>query len=344
MSGANGSLVYAAAPLVRPRVTIVAVVTQQASTGVRNGVPLFVLTTTVTLLIAVTVAVLLARRLARPVDAAAAAARRIADGELSTRLVEPAAHDRDELAGLTRSINAMADGLERSRTLEQQFLLSISHDLRTPLTSIHGYAAAIDDGTATDQRAAARIILSESQRLERLVADLLDLAHLDGRSLAMQLVEHALRADVEAAVSAVGVVARAHGIELVVGAGRPVDVVADPARVRQLLANLLENGLKFARTRIEVQAVIEDGAAVLRVDDDGPGIAPDDRPHVFERLYVASHRPVRAETGSGLGLAIVRQLAEAMGGTVAAGESPSGGARMEVRLPAPHHTSLTSPR
>lgn len=342
VSGANGSLVWAAAPQVRPRTTIVAVVTQESTTRAREALPFFIVASAFTLAIGALIAVLLGRRLARPVDAAAGAARRIAAGELSTRLPEPAAHERDELAGLTRSINSMAAGLERSKTLEQQFLLSVSHDLRTPLTSIHGYAEAIDDGTATDAPAAARVILAESARLERLVADLLDLAHLDGRSLAMHPIPHDLRADALAAVEAASAPAARDGIEIVLAPGPDVAVHADPARVHQLLANLLDNGRKFARSRIEVHVSADADVGVVRVDDDGPGIAPDDRPHVFDRLYVTRQRPVRAEIGSGLGLAIVRQLAEAMGGTVGADAAPIGGARMEVRLPVPH-TSLTSP-
>ena len=115
--------------------------------------------------------------------------------------------------------------------------------------------------------------------------------------------------------------------------GSPVIAHADPARVLQLLGNLLDNACKFARSRVDVHVTDELGMAVLRVDDDGPGIAPDDRPHVFERLYVSGRRPERAEVGSGLGLAIVRQLAEAMDGSVAVNAAPSGGARIEVRLP-----------
>ncbi len=333
VSGANGSLVYAAAPDVRPRLTIIAIVTQQATTGAGEALPFFLVASAITLVIGAAVAVVLGRRLARPVDAAAGAARKIADGQLSTRLPAPPDEQRDELAGLTRSINAMASGLERSRALEQQFLLSVSHDLRTPLTSIHGYALAISDGTAPDAGAAAEIILAESRRLERLVADLLDLAHLDGRSLSLRPVDHDLRIDAQEAVRAASPASERAGVAVRFAPGSPVIAHADPARVLQLLGNLLDNACKFARSRVDVHVTDELGMAVLRVDDDGPGIAPDDRPHVFERLYVSGRRPERAEVGSGLGLAIVRQLAEAMDGSVAVNAAPSGGARIEVRLP-----------
>jgi two-component system sensor histidine kinase BaeS len=311
----------------------VVVVTQEATSGSREALPYFLIASLVTLVIGALVAVVLGRRLSRPVTAAADASRRIAAGELSTRLPAPADREHDELADLTRSINTMAAGLERSRVLEQQFLLSVSHDLRTPLTSIRGYATAICDGTAPDNRAAAEVILDGSRRLERLVADLLDLAHLDGRSLALELVDHDVRGDADVAVRAVAATAAGAGVTVRLTPGDPVVVRADPSRVRQLLANLLDNARKYARSSIDVRVRTVDGMAVVEVDDDGPGIAPEDRPHVFERLYVTALRPARAEVGSGLGLAIVRQLAEAMGGSVAVGVAPTGGARLEVRLP-----------
>ena len=219
--------------------------------------------------------------------------------------------------------------------MEQQFLLSVSHDLRTPLTSIHGYALAIADGTAPDADAAAEVILAESRRLERLVADLLDLAHLDGRSLSLHPVDHDLHAVAEEAVRSAAAASERAGVTVTVtvAPGSPLVVHADPGRVHQLLGNLLDNARRFARSRVDVHVASEQGAAVVHVDDDGPGIAPDDRPHVFERLYVSGRQPVRAEAGSGLGLAIVRQLAEAMGGSVAVDAAPLGGARLEVRLP-----------
>ncbi|MGE3328727.1 MAG: sensor histidine kinase, partial [Acidimicrobiia bacterium] len=114
-----------------------------------------------------------------------------------------------------------------------------------------------------------------------------------------------------------------------------ISIDGDPHRLGQVVANLVENARKFARTTVWVSARIEDGSAVVCIDDDGPGIAPADLPHVFERLYVSKHQPVRGESSSGLGLAIVAELVEAHGGTVVAQVAPTGGARMMVRLPLP---------
>ena len=249
VSGTNGSLVYAAAPQQRPRSTVVAVVTREATSTVGDALPWFVLASVVTLALGTVVAVLVGRRLARPVDAAADAAHRIAAGDLAVRLPQPADQDGDELAGLARSINIMASALERSKEVERQFLLSISHDLRTPLTSIRGYAGAIADGTASDTAAAAEVIVAESARLERLVSDLLDLARLDSHTFSLHPVEHDLRITLVDSVRAAGPYAERQGIAVTVDDGGAVPVMADEARVRQLLGNVLENAVKYAGAR-----------------------------------------------------------------------------------------------
>ena len=110
-------------------------------------------------------------------------------------------------------------------------------------------------------------------------------------------------------------------------------VNGDADRLAQIAANLVQNALKFAQRTIRVSVDSSGGWARLAVSDDGPGIAPDDLPHVFERLYVSRHRPRRQEVGSGLGLAIVRELVTAMGGTVQASGADSGGACLSVLLP-----------
>jgi two-component system sensor histidine kinase BaeS len=228
----------------------------------------------------------------------------------------------------------MAGALERSKGLEQQFLLSVSHDLRTPLTSIRGYAEAIADGTTRDPTAAGEVILTESRRLERLVRDLLDLARLESRQFTLDQRPVDLVDVAAATVDGFRPDAETNHLALTVsGATEAILVQADPDRLAQVVANLVDNALKFARTAVVVGASLSGTDAVLVVDDDGPGIATEDLPHVFERLYVSRHEPVRRETGSGLGLAIVRELVEAMGGSVAAQRAPSGGARMIVRLP-----------
>jgi two-component system sensor histidine kinase BaeS len=261
------------------------------------------------------------------------AARRIAGGELATRLPDPPAGATDELSDLVRSVNAMAAELQRSRDLEQQFLLSISHDLRTPLTSIRGYAEAISDNTTTDPAWAAGVIGAEAQRLDRLVQDLLDLARLRARSFSLHPAPVDLGEVVRVAAEAFRPDADEAGVQLLVTTPAGITIHADGERVAQVVANLVQNALKFARAQVSVGVSSAGGTGVVAVDDDGPGIPADDLPHVFERLYVAGHQPVRRESGSGLGLAIVSELVDAMGGQVGAQSSPIGGARLAARFP-----------
>ena len=333
VSGSKGKLVFAAAPSVLPTGRLIVVVLyRQVSSPLPAAWRTFFLAALATLALGVGAAIILGRRLSRPIRQASAATMSIARGELSTRLPQPGADEHDELADLARSVNVMATELERARVLEQQFLLSVSHDLRTPLTSIRGYAEAISDGAADPQHSAA-IIRSEARRLERLVADLLDLAKLRAKGFSL----HAERVD----LVGLGIVA-GQGFEpdaaerrltiRHVGAGQ-LPVMADHDRLAQVAANLLENALKYARSEVTITTAQDGPWAVLAVDDDGPGIDEADLAHVFDRLYVARSQPVRQESSSGLGLAIVKELVEAMGGSVMAARSPTGGARFAVRLP-----------
>jgi signal transduction histidine kinase len=259
----------------------------------------------------------------------------------------------------------MAQSLEDGRVRERQLLLAVSHDLRTPLTSIRGFAEAIKDGAIADSGQAADVIIAESRRLERLVGDLLDLTKLEAHQMSIALrptdaaevvsttaegfAPTAARSGVEIALWVPGH-AGEDGLVAMPDAGQPLPPVsADPDRLAQLLANLLENAITFARTTVTVAVRDFPGsdACAITVDDDGPGIASSDLDHVFERFYRGDRGPNRP-MGSGLGLAIVAELATAMGGTVRA-ESPLtryGGSRFVVTLrhwPAPASDPTPAP-
>jgi two-component system sensor histidine kinase BaeS len=237
----------------------------------------------------------------------------------------------------------MAAQLEDSRGGQRNFLLSISHDLRTPLTSIRGYAEALADGTLDDadpegRKRAATVITSEARRLERLVGDLLDLSRLDSRQFSLNPRECDAAEVVREAAFGFEPQARELGLELGVLPADPAPARLDPDRLGQIVANLVENALKYATAVVEVSTELHDGdlhggELVVIVTDDGPGIPADDVANVFTRLYTARATAGRA-VGTGLGLAIVQELAAAMGGRAAADVPPSGGARVTVSLPA----------
>jgi len=224
--------------------------------------------------------------------------------------------------------------------------MSISHDLRTPLTSIRRYAEAVAEGAADaeeSRRRAALIIEAEARRLERLVADLLELARLDTREFSLHLGPVDVAEVARHATLALEPAAREAGLQLVVSGERgPIMALADAERLAQVVANLVENALKYAAHTVEVTARAAvfpggppgppGGGAEIAVADDGPGIDPGDLPRVFERLYTSRRHPGR-KVGTGLGLAIVRELVTAMGGRVDVGVTPEGGTRFVVALP-----------
>jgi two-component system sensor histidine kinase BaeS len=339
VSGRNGNTVYLAIParsIGRQRLVVIA--TDQVETKVLSrATPLLLLAGGAVLLLAVGVATGLARRLTRPIRELERAAGQLAAGDLSGRADLPPGTDAD-LASLGVTLNTMAAELEDSRGSHRAFLLSISHDLRTPLTTIRGYAEALADGTLDDgdpdgRSRAAAVITGEARRLERLVGDLLDLSRLDSRQFSL----HAQDCDafdvVRDAASAFTPQAVELGLDLRVLPGDPVRAHLDRDRLGQIVANLVENALKYATSTIEVSTVVHDRELTISVTDDGPGIPEGDADNVFTRLYTARGTPGRS-VGTGLGLAIVQELAVAMGGHARADNPAPGGARIAVRLPA----------
>ncbi len=344
VTGSTGATVFAAVPA-QPSARLSAALPAGSSVAIlltRNVGSLgpswlyVLLLSGVTLVVAAAAGSWLARRITAPLVAAGAVTGRIARGELSARVpIRP--DDYPEVALLGASINAMAEGLGGARDRERQLLLSVSHDLRTPLTSIQGYAEAIADGVASDTPAAATVIVNEAKRLERLVADLLDLARLGADRLSLHVGPTDAGEVVGTAAGAFQGRATEAGLRLEVPPPPPgVVVAADPDRLAQVVANLVENGLSFARGAVTVRVVPRPAGAVaasVLVEDDGPGIAAADLQRIFDRFYQAD-RGASARGGLGLGLAIVAELVRAMGGRVWAESpiGPLGGTRMVVEL------------
>jgi two-component system sensor histidine kinase BaeS len=350
VSGRSGNLVFAAAPIdLSPRErlklrvygTLAIVLTRQVG-DLGPSWSYFLLAGGGALLIAALVAAQLSRRMARPLVEAEQVTGRIAAGDLNGR-VPVRDSDYPEFVSMAHSINDMAQSLQESRGRERDLLLSVSHDLRTPLTSIRGFAEAIIDGAVEDTAQAASVITAEARRLERLVGDLLDLTKLEASQLSISLRPTDAGEVVHTTVEGFRPMAAKNGVDLATfvpqGDGvapGPVRVSADPDRLAQLVANLVENAISFARGSVTVAVHPPppgDTRVNLTVDDDGPGIEAGDLTRVFQRFYRGDHTP-RRQIGSGLGLAIVSELATAMGGSVRA-ESPApngSGSRFIVTL------------
>ncbi|MGC4865982.1 sensor histidine kinase [Micromonospora sp. DT53] len=291
---------------------------------------------------------LLARRLARPIRVAATAAARLRAGDRAVRVpVEPP----DEVADLAEALNGLAAALATSEGRQREFLLSVSHELRTPLTAIRGYAEALADGVlgADDTVDTGRTVLAEAQHLDRLIGDLLALARLEAADFPLDPVPvdlTQLAVDAEPTWSgrcaAVGVSFR------VETPGQPVPAYTDPGRIRQVLDGLLENALRVVPPGSPVVLAVRPAGAdpahggVLEVRDGGPGFTDDDLAVAFERGALHErYRGVR-KVGSGLGLALAAGLVRRLGGEIAAGHAPEGGAAFTVRLPGDPYLTRTS--
>jgi two-component system sensor histidine kinase MprB len=236
--------------------------------------------------------------------------------------------DDGELGRLAASFNTMLAALERSQLAQRQLVSDASHELRTPLTSIRANldALAMGDRLSDTERAGA-IASARAQLAELtvLVGDLVDLSKTDVDAVEIE----AVRLDLAAAeaIERMRVHARDCSFEL---HARPCLVAAAPARLDRAIANLLDNAVKWGPRGGPVEVFVRDGR--LDVRDHGPGIDPEDLPHVFDRFYRS--RGARGLPGSGLGLAIVRQVAERHGGGVRAANDSGGGARLTLELPA----------
>jgi len=271
---------------------------------------------------------IVARSIARPIRRVADATRALAADERHEPLP---IGGTTELASLAQAFNAMSEQLARSREAERDFLLSVSHELKTPLTAIRGYSEGLAEG-AFEPEEAARTIALEAGRLERLVRDLLDLARMNRSEFAVRCEPVDLAEVAREAVRRHEAAARQFEVSLV-ARGEETWVEADVDRVLQVASNLVENALRETPAGGSVTVGV-DPAGKLLVSDTGPGIAPTDVPHAFERFYLYDKAGKDRPVGSGLGLAIVRQLARAMGGDVRVASGP-GGTTFEVTLRLP---------
>jgi two-component system OmpR family sensor kinase len=279
--------------------------------------------------LAAAVAALLARGIARPVVRVARASSRVAAGSSPQPL--PIAGAR-ELRELAESFNTMADQLTRAREAERSFLLSVSHELKTPLTAIRGYAEGLEEGVLTPKHA-VRVIRTEAARLERLIADLLHLARLNRQRFDIHPTTVDLAEIARESAARHAARARELGVQLDLEEGATTRAEADPDRLLQALSNLVENALRSTPRggRVTLSAT----AGKLTVTDTGPGIAREEIPRAFERFFLYRRYNGDRSVGTGLGLAIVRELAQAMDGDVEVSSPPGAGAAFTIQLPLP---------
>jgi signal transduction histidine kinase len=298
--------------------------------GIQRG---FAIGGTITLAAALLVGFLLAAGFARPLQRMAMIAARVDAGDLSPRISSRGPHD--EMRILADAFDHMLDRLEEAFARQRAFISDASHELRTPLTAIRGQLEVLarnERPDAAEVRRVQRLVEAEVDRMTRLTEDLLLLAHteesrfIEREAVDLEpLLEDLLASAEPTADRRFSLAAHAPGI-----------VNADADRIAQALRNLLRNAIEHTQPggRIELGARELTGERVaIWVDDDGPGIPPEQRDRVFDRFHRADPSRARAAGGTGLGLAIVRAIASAHGGRAWAQESPLGGARVVIELP-----------
>nr|WP_091673258.1 ATP-binding protein [Micromonospora auratinigra] len=289
--------------------------------------------------IALVIAQVLAHGMTSPLREMTAAAGAMARGDWSRRV---RATSRDEVGELAQAFNRMAADLAAADQRRRELIANVSHELRTPITALQGVLENLVDGVATPEPAALRAALAQTERLGRLVADLLDLSRMDAGVVPLRRVRLDVTEFLEEAVE--------HATATAAGTGRddvrfrlrplpvPLAVSADPERLHQVFANLLDNAARHSPPGGTVLVAAEERSGQLRVEvtDEGDGIPAAERSRVFERFT----RGERATGGgTGLGLAIAHWVVELHGGTIRAAEPPGGGptsrpgCRIEVTLP-----------
>jgi len=289
--------------------------------------------TIIAVVTATVVSFAVAARIARPITALVAAARRISRGHYAERVP---ADEPGELGDLAFSFNEMAGSLEATERRRLQLVGDVAHELRTPLTTLDGYLEGLEDGVIEPSDATWRLLRAETGRLTRLVTDLSELWRAEAHQLPLRIEAVDLIAVAREVVERFGPIAAPRVIVITVEPG-PAVARADRDRVGQVLANYLSNAIRHAPdgSTIAITAKPGDGTVRLAVTDHGPGLAVDQLEAVFERFYRIDPARSRAAGGSGIGLAIVRAIAEAMGGRAwAESAGPGTGATFLLEIPA----------
>ncbi|MEW6400335.1 MAG: HAMP domain-containing sensor histidine kinase [Chloroflexota bacterium] len=333
----DGTWLMVASP--RPRLTVMNVFTD-------NLLPLFWLGGLIALVLSLLVAFLFAKWIADPMQKVIAAARAMPSAEAKPVEVS----GPQEVQDLTRSFNSMLARVQNSQRSQREFIANVSHELKTPLTSIQGFAQAILDGTAESPEArkqAAEVIYSEAGRMHRMVLDLLDLARLDAGTADLKMSALDTGAILNATVEKFSLQLQKAGVTMKAEIPQNLPtLIGDGDRLAQVFTNLVDNALKFTPPggEINIRAAAGQGEMQVTVSDTGPGIPPQALPHIFDRFYQAD----RARKGgdghsAGLGLAIVKQILEAHGGRISV-RSGEAGTTFEVSLPLSQVNATTQVR
>jgi two-component system phosphate regulon sensor histidine kinase PhoR len=263
------------------------------------------------------------------------ALERIARGDFSVR-VGNEFEDNQIVSKLATSVNKMALELDQMENLRQEFISNVSHEIQTPLTSIRGFALALEDDRLSPEERShyLNIIKEESNRLSRITADLLKLASLESEQLKFEPKRYRVDNQIRNLVLACEPQWRDKSIEMDISL-REMEIVADEDLLGQVWTNLIHNSLKFTPQAASIKVTLRpcDGQVEFRISDTGIGISAEDQVRIFERFYKADQSRTRSNGGSGLGLSIVKKIVEMHKGTIQVESELGQGTTFTILLP-----------
>ncbi len=283
--------------------------------------------------IALLVARWLARGMTQPLRDMARAARRMETGDYSRRVVT---NSRDEVGQLAVAFNRMSSELESLERVRRDLVANVSHELKTPISALRAHLENLLDGVERPEPATLQVMLAQSERLGRLVDQLLELSRLESGDLPLHREEVQLRPLVSRVLSEIEVTRARDDVELAQEVPEDLPAIfADAERVHQVLFNLLDNAVRFTPSggQVRVTASRHNGSVDVAVTDTGPGIDAEHLPRLFDRFYRVDTARSREEGGTGIGLAIARSVVEAHGGRIWAESEPGKGSTFTFELP-----------
>jgi signal transduction histidine kinase len=270
-------------------------------------------------------------RIVRPIKQMEKVAKDIAQGDFSKKL---SITGDDEIASLGRSINKMSSNLDEVDRNRREFLGNVSHELRTPISYLKGYSEALEVGIIPTEKF-AETIKKETDRMDRLVHDLLDLAQLEGDSYPMNKEPVILAELVKEVLDRLRLKLDDKNLATEVQLDEGVVVNGDYRRLDQVIENLLSNAIKFTANSRTIRISLEEGKTmgVLKIEDEGIGIPEEDLPYIFERFYRVEKARTRKSGGTGLGLSIVQQIVSKHDGSISVDSQLGKGTVVTVEIP-----------
>jgi signal transduction histidine kinase len=280
---------------------------------------------------AIIMSLVIARSITKSVMVLENATRRIAEGELDLAVD---AKGSNEITSLTNSLNKMRNDLKEEELRRYRFIMGITHDLKTPLTLIKGYAEAIEDGIAEDTADSTGIIAAKADQLEGMINDLIDFVRMDTGEWRSQLKQVAIADFLQDTAKAMTADAELLRHQFLPDIALPENfaVPMDERMVLRALENLVNNAIRYTPddSIIRLSASLKEDAVLLTISDNGPGIDKEDLPHIFEMFYRGSSS--RREQGMGLGLAVVKWVVDSHGWSISVSSEPGKGTCFQIRM------------